>query len=145
MLTKSEKETFDFAKKYALKLKGGEIIGLIGDLGAGKTIFAKGLALGLGVKETVTSPTFVLMKIYPIKSRASKIKFLCHIDAYRVKKAKDIEAIGAGDYFDRLDTVTVIEWADRILSFLPEKMIVIDFALYKNNRRNIHIKKNLYE
>jgi len=62
--TYSEKQTFNLGKKIAKKLQGGEIIGLTGDLGAGKTVFIKGLAKGLGVRQAVTSPTFVLMKIY---------------------------------------------------------------------------------
>jgi len=126
--TKSEKETYDFAKKYAKKLKGDEVIGLVGDLGAGKTVFAQGLAAGLGVKETVNSPTFVLMKLYPVK-QPGKIKFLCHIDAYRITKAQDIIAIGAEEYLNRPDTVTVVEWADRIKNVLPSKTSYFNFTI----------------
>ena len=113
-ITNSEKETFDFAKSFAKKLKGGEVIGLIGDLGAGKTIFTKGLAAGLGVKQNITSPTFVLMKIYKIRNPKSEIRNLAHLDAYRIKSPQDITAIGAEEYFNRPDTVTIIEWADKI-------------------------------
>ena len=116
----SEKETFNFSKKFSHNLTGGEIIGLIGNLGAGKTIFTKGLSTGLGVKQTITSPTFVLMKVYPVK-RHKQIKFLVHIDAYRIKSAHDLIAIGATEYFNQPDTITVIEWADKIKSILPEK------------------------
>jgi len=119
--TASSEETFAFAKKYSSRLRGGEIIGLVGDLGAGKTVFTKGLASGLGVRKTVSSPTFVLMKIYPARKKPSVIKYLCHIDAYRLKRARELLSIGAEEYFSRADTVTVIEWADRIKKILPEK------------------------
>jgi tRNA A37 threonylcarbamoyladenosine biosynthesis protein TsaE len=70
--TNSEKETFTLAKNLARNLKGGEVIALIGNLGAGKTVFVKGLAAGLGVKEVVNSPTFVLMKLYKIQKLRMK-------------------------------------------------------------------------
>ena len=64
VISKSEKDTFSLAKKIAAQLKGGEVLCLIGDLGAGKTAFTKGIAAGLKIKNIITSPTFVLMKIY---------------------------------------------------------------------------------
>lgn len=139
-ITDSEKETFNFAKKFAKRLKGGEIIGLTGDLGAGKTVFAKGLAAGLGVKKNITSPTFVLMKIYTIKNirpRRTKIKILCHIDAYRLKTPQDLIAIGAEEYFNRPDAVTVIEWADKIKKILPKKTKYIGIINKDENKRII--------
>lgn len=131
----SEKQTFNFAKKFSKKLTGGIVIGLTGNLGAGKTIFAKGLAAGLGIKKNITSPTFVLMKIYPVKSRV--IKFLVHIDAYRLKSVKNLITIGAEEYFNRTDTITIIEWADKIKKILPKKTKIIKIDLQKNNSRKI--------
>lgn len=119
----NEKDTFAFAEKSAAELKGGEVIGLVGDLGAGKTVFVQGLAAGLKVKNKITSPTFVLMKVYPVKSRS--VKQLVHIDAYRIKTAKDIAAIGAEEHFNRSDTVTVIEWAEKIKKILPPKTVFV--------------------
>jgi tRNA threonylcarbamoyladenosine biosynthesis protein TsaE len=119
----SEKQSFNFAKKFASRLKGGEIIGLGGELGAGKTIFAKGLAAGLGIKKNITSPTFALMKVYKI--RGGKIKKFIHIDAYRLKKPKDIISLGVQEYFNRLENVIIIEWADKIKKILPKKTIYI--------------------
>ncbi len=118
--TNSAKETIEYASKLAKKLKGGEVIGLIGNLGVGKTIFSKGLAKGLSIKDTITSPTFVVMKIYDVKNHPTINKF-CHIDAYRLSSAKDIEAVGALEYMKRDDTVTAIEWPDRIKKILPNK------------------------
>jgi len=137
IITNSEKETVELAKKYASKLKGREVIGLIGELGAGKTIFTKGLAAGLGVKQTITSPTFVLMKIYPIRNSKFEIRNLVHIDAYRIKTPQDIIAIGAQEYFNRSDTVTVIEWADRVKKILPKKTKIVNI-IYKEDKRIIN-------
>lgn len=138
-ITNSEKQTFNFAKKFAKQLKGGEIIGLIGNLGAGKTIFAKGLAAGLGIKQTVNSPTFVLMKVYRIKNQKSRIKDLVHIDAYRIKSEQDIIAIGAQEYFDRDDAITIIEWADKIKKILPKKTRYISINNKEKDTRVINI------
>ena len=131
-LSTSEKQTFDFAKKFSKNLTGGEVFGLIGNLGAGKTIFTKGLALGLEIKKNITSPTFVLMKVYPVKSL--DIKFLVHIDAYRIKSVKDLMAIGADEYFNRPDAITVIEWADKIKKILPKKTEFIKITINKTSR-----------
>ena len=136
IITVSEKQTFALAKKFTKRFKGGEIIGLVGELGAGKTVFVKGLASGLGIKKTVNSPTFVLMKIYKIKNAKLKVKNLCHIDAYRVKTAKEIALLGAREYFNRPDTVTVIEWADKIKKILPKKTKFF-YIIYNQNKRII--------
>ena len=133
--TNNEKETFAFAKKFAKTLKGGEIIGLIGDLGAGKTVFTKGLASGLGIKNTVNSPTFVLMKVYKAQG---KIKNLVHIDAYRLQSMADLTAIGAEEYFNRADSITVIEWVDKIQSDLPSNnLIMFNFTRQNKEKRTL--------
>ena len=137
--TSSEKQTFDLAKKIAKQLKGGEIIGLIGNLGAGKTIFAKGLAAGLGIKQIVNSPTFVLMKAYPIINYKLQITNFVHIDAYRIKSEQDIIAIGAEEYFKRPDVITIIEWADKIKKILPKKTKYISINNKGENKRVINI------
>lgn len=134
-ITHSEKETFDLAKKYAKTLKGGEVIGLIGDLGAGKTVFVKGLAAGLDIKKTVNSPTFVLMKVYPVKKHKT-IKNLIHIDAYRIKKAEEILAIGAEEYFNKLNTVVAIEWVDKVKKNI-RNCIILKFKINDNSREII--------
>lgn len=147
IITNSEKETFEFAKKYSSKLNGGEIIGLIGNLGAGKTIFTKGLASGLKIKNTITSPTFILMKVYEIENQkilsktkqhlTKKIKTFIHIDAYRLEKIKDLKTIGAEEYFNKTDTITIIEWANNIKEKLPKKTIFITIKNIEKNKREI--------
>ncbi|MFH1582789.1 MAG: tRNA (adenosine(37)-N6)-threonylcarbamoyltransferase complex ATPase subunit type 1 TsaE [Candidatus Falkowbacteria bacterium] len=131
----SEKQTLNFAKKFSKNFTGGLTLGLVGNLGAGKTIFTKGLALGLDIKKNIASPTFVLMRIYPIKTKA--IKQLVHIDAYRIKSAHDLTAIGADEYFNRSDTITVIEWADKIKKILPKKTKFVKIIHLKKNTRKI--------
>lgn len=135
VISHSEKETQKFAFDFAKKLKGGETIGLIGDLGAGKTAFVKGLANGLGIKKTITSPTFVVMKVYPVKH--TTIKHLVHVDAYRVKTATSLTAIGLEDYIKSNDSVVVIEWADLVKGFLPRKKILIFFKHITSAQREI--------
>ena len=134
-LSTSEKKTFHFAKKISKKLTGGEIFGLVGDLGAGKTVFSKGLAQGLGIKRNLTSPTFVLLKIYRV-AKHKKIKLFIHIDAYRIKSPRDLVAIGADEYFGLPDSVTVIEWADKVKKILPKTARLITIT-HKNGSRII--------
>jgi tRNA threonylcarbamoyladenosine biosynthesis protein TsaE len=136
-IAKTEKETFTFAKKLVSKLHGGEVLCLSGDLGAGKTIFTKGLAAGLGITKIITSPTFVLMKVYPVKN--SSFKHLIHIDAYRLNHGEELEAIGALDYFGKSDCLTVIEWPERVSEILPKDRIDIKIKILKDNQREIKI------
>jgi len=137
IITKTEKQTFNLGKKMAKKLKGGEIVALVGELGTGKTVFIKGLAAELGIKKHITSPTFVLLKNYRIKNQKSKIKNLCHIDAYRLTDGQQLVDIGVLDYFNQPNTVCVIEWADRVKSILPKKRIDISFKHGKRENERI--------
>ena len=137
-ITSSEKQTFVLAKKIVSKLKGGEVICLMGDLGAGKTAFTKGLAQALKVKNIVTSPTFVLMKVY--KADHKNIKTLVHIDAYRLSNGQDLENIGALDYFGDKSCITVIEWAERIKDVWPKRVIKIEFKIFDCDKREIRME-----
>lgn len=124
-ISNSIKDTEKFAKQIAKSLNGGEVLGLVGNLGAGKTTFTQALGKALGVKQTMTSPTFVLMKIYPLNHPSAK--YLCHIDAYRLTTQEDLIAIGANDYIGQPETITVIEWADRVEKVLPHNIQIITF------------------
>ncbi|MDA2936231.1 tRNA (adenosine(37)-N6)-threonylcarbamoyltransferase complex ATPase subunit type 1 TsaE [Patescibacteria group bacterium AH-259-L05] len=144
--TTSEKQTRALGKNLAAQCKGGEVIGLIGELGAGKTVLIKGAAQRLGIKKTITSPTFVLMKVYKVKSQKGRIKFgqqkmakiknLIHVDAYRLDTSQNLVDIGLKDWLGKSNTVTVIEWADRVKDILPKKTIFvrIKFGNKKNER-----------
>ncbi len=102
-VTKSAEETLSVAEAFAEKLKGGDVVLLSGELGAGKTTFTKGVARFLGVKDVVTSPTFTIVKEY----EGEKLN-LFHMDLYRV--SGDTIDLGLEDYLERKDGVTVIEW-----------------------------------
>lgn len=131
-ISNSIKDTEKLAKQVAKTLKGGDVLGLIGNLGAGKTSFTKALGKALGVKQTMTSPTFVLMKVYPVNQPTAK--YFCHIDAYRLATNDDLVAIGANDYAGNSETITIIEWADKIKRILPKKTIIFNFEQIKNSR-----------
>lgn len=107
-----------FGKKLAAKLKGGDILLLSGDLGAGKTSLTKGIAKGLGIKNEITSPTFTLMNVYKLRTTNSELQTLVHIDTYRLKDKKDLLKIGADDYLGKSDTVCIIEWPEKIAGLL---------------------------
>ncbi len=116
------------------ELKGSEVLALTGNLGAGKTTFVKGLAKGLGVRQTITSPTFVLMKVY--QAKRGKIKNFVHVDCYRVPGV-ELKAIGLGDYLGDPHTVVAIEWAEK-LKFKHRSVIKLKFGHgKKSNERSI--------
>ncbi|TLN04344.1 tRNA (adenosine(37)-N6)-threonylcarbamoyltransferase complex ATPase subunit type 1 TsaE [bacterium] len=100
-------------------LKGGEVICLTGDLGAGKTHFAKGVARGLGISETVTSPTFTLINEY------SGRLMLYHVDAYRLCDPDEAYDLGLEEYLYG-DGVTLVEWPERVAGLLPADLLTID-------------------
>lgn len=110
-ISHSAKETITFAEEYARSLKGGDVVLLNGDMGAGKTVFAKGIALGLGIKEEVLSPTYAYMNDYDGK--------LYHYDCYRLSSGMQAEALGLCDYFYG-NGVCLVEWAENIADVLPE-------------------------
>ncbi len=140
MKTQSEKQTIKFGKKFSKKLNGGETLALIGNLGSGKTIFTKGIAKGLGINKHITSPTFVLMKKY--KTDKNNIKTFVHVDAYRLKDSKELLNIGIKDWFNKKDTVVVIEWADKVKDILPKNTKSIHFKQGSNDKeiRKIKVK-----
>jgi tRNA threonylcarbamoyladenosine biosynthesis protein TsaE len=136
-ITTSPKETAVIAKELAARLRGGEVIALYGNLGAGKTTFAQALAKALGVKKRVQSPTFILMQEYPLVKRGALKAFL-HVDAYRGDVAQ-LSAVGLAEYLRRPDTVVLVEWADRIQAMLPKKMITVRMTHRGNGARGITV------
>jgi tRNA threonylcarbamoyladenosine biosynthesis protein TsaE len=132
---KTEKETKKLAEKIANQLKGGEVIALSGELGAGKTTFTQYLAKALGVKGNVNSPTFVLMKIY--KTNKHPLTHFVHMDAYRISSAKELEEFGLDEYIGQPHAIVVIEWAEKVGQELRIK------NKEESNRRVIWIKISL--
>jgi len=123
----SEKETAQIAENLAKQVKAGDVYCLSGDLGVGKTVFTKGFAKGLGIKEPVNSPTFTIMQIYEEGHLP-----LYHFDVYRIEDVEEMEEIGYEDYFYG-EGVCFIEWAELIKEILPSdcKKIRIEKDLSK--------------
>jgi len=115
----SVEETMELGRRLGERLKAGDVVGLYGGLGAGKTVFAKGIAQGMGITEEVTSPTFTLMRLYQAALP------LCHFDLYRIEEEAELEHIGFGDYIGS-DCVCVVEWAGHAPSLHPDICVHID-------------------
>jgi tRNA threonylcarbamoyladenosine biosynthesis protein TsaE len=113
-LTRSEDETIELGKRFSTILEPGDVVALFGDLGSGKTKFVQGVCIGLGVSETVNSPTFIIMNKY--KGRLT----VYHFDFYRVKSVDEVIEIGFRDFIFN-DAVSLIEWADVVYELLPSK------------------------
>lgn len=137
--THNQEETMALAEKFAQTLHGGEVVALHGDLGGGKTTFTKGLAEALKVEETITSPTFVMLKKYDGYVDHQKIE-LVHIDAYRAETLDDIKSVGIEDFLNRRDVILVVEWAEKIHDILPQKIIDINFKFVNENTREIEME-----
>ena len=116
------------AKKIAKLLRGGEILALIGPLGAGKTTFTKALGKALKIKQKITSPTFVLLQSFPFKLKTKKELWMYHLDLYRTKNFNEVKALGLLEVWGRKDTITLIEWADKIKKYLPKDTKIIRFV-----------------
>ena len=112
-------ETEAFAANFASHLRPGTIVALHGELGAGKTVFARGVARALGITEPVTSPTFTLIQEYDVPGAPHGIRRLCHLDLYRIETPNAAAAFGVDEYFDAADTVLLVEWPERLGPFLP--------------------------
>lgn len=133
-ITNSPEETIEFAKKIGELLKGGEVIAYRGGLGAGKTTFTRGLAIGFGVGDDVTSPTFALVNEYRKNGKA-----LCHFDMYRIFGVDDLETTGFYDYMDG-ESVLAVEWSENIQEALPKGTIYINIERLSEDARKITIE-----
>lgn len=131
IVTSSPEETWRIGEMLGRLLAPGDTVCLYGDLGAGKTSFSYGIALGLDVKEHyITSPTFTFVNEYQ-----GRVPFY-HIDLYRLKGSEELENIGFEEYIDS-DGVTVIEWAERAENELPEQCLSIYLTYVNENSREI--------
>jgi len=128
VITTSREETMKFAEAYAKTLRGGDVLLLDGDMGAGKTVFCKGLAKGLGIEEEVTSPTYAYMNDYDGR--------LFHYDCYRIESVAQAENLGLADYFD-MGGVCVVEWSQNIAPLLPDGCKKITIKKLSENEREI--------
>lgn len=132
-VTNTVDETIDIGIKLGKALRPGDVVCLDGDLGSGKTHLTKGIALGLGIRDHITSPTFNIVNEYD-----GRLKFY-HFDVYRVNDPDEIAAIGFDEYIFS-DAASVIEWADYIRELIPEEHIQIQITKESETRRNISIQ-----
>ena len=135
VVTNSPEETIKFAESVGKKLKGGDVIAYVGGLGVGKTTFTRGLSIGLGIGDMVTSPTFALVNEY--RSDSSNI-MMCHFDMYRITNSIDLETTGFYDYMNDRN-ILAVEWSENISDALPENTIYIKFTRLSENKREIEI------
>ena len=132
LILKNEDETRAFGLELGASLRKGDIVALIGDLGTGKTALTKYIAEGLGIRETITSPTFTIVQEY----RQGRLP-LYHFDVYRIGDPEEMYELGYEEYFYG-DGVCVIEWADLIEELLPEYTTVIRIEYGKNQEERIY-------
>ena len=142
----SSAQTKKIGEKMAKKiLRGGWqktafVIGLLGDLGGGKTCFLQGFAKGLGIEQRITSPTFVIMRKYKTNQsdksdRADRIFY--HFDCYRIQKPKEILDLGFEKIISNPKNIVAVEWAERIKKVLPKNTLFLKFDFVGKNKRKI--------
>lgn len=138
IVTKNPRETQKLGRKIGITLKGGEVLAITGNLGAGKTTFVQGLAVGLGVMDRIISPTFLLMREHLLASNGK----LYHIDLYRLEEnvEQEVESMGIKDIWNNKENIVVIEWAEKIDKMLPENTIFIKIENLDYETRKIAIK-----
>ncbi|MBO8436439.1 MAG: tRNA (adenosine(37)-N6)-threonylcarbamoyltransferase complex ATPase subunit type 1 TsaE [Spirochaetes bacterium] len=138
MISCSEKETEEAGFKLGSTLRRGDVITLTGSLGAGKTVLAKGIARALGIKEAIVSPTFTLVQEYEGREK------LYHLDLYRLSGEDEFESMG-GEEFLYPDGITLIEWAEKIGSMLPDDAFHVDIEIMNDGKREISITGGCHE
>lgn len=135
-VTKSATETKNFAANLAKKLiSSGGVIALRGELGAGKTTFAKGFAQGLNIQEKIISPTFVLIRHHLIPETNN---IFYHLDLYRLEDNQDFKQLGLSDIFES-SNIVLIEWAEKAENLLPKNTIKINIEKVDDNTRKITV------
>jgi len=145
-LTISPAATRRVGQKLAQKIlkdrikEKAQVIGLIGDLGGGKTTFLQGFAKGLGIKEKVLSPTFIIVKKFQIPNSRSRLQNFYHIDCYRIKKPKELLNLNFKKIISDPQNIIAIEWADRIKKIMPPNTLWINFEFINNKTRKIVLK-----
>lgn len=138
---KTQKAGENLARQILKRKRGRQslVIGLEGELGSGKTTFIQGLAMGLGIKDQITSPTFVIMKKYRIRTCEGLTSARCfyHIDCYRLNKPKDLLDLDFKEILENPENIIVIEWAEKVKKILPKNTLWIEFEHINRDKRKI--------
>ena len=130
-----------FLNKILKKKKGHHgalVVGLSGDLGAGKTAFTQAVARHLGIRQKVASPTFIIMKRYPLKAKG--YKFFFHLDAYRLKNEKELLHLGWQEIINDKDHLVFLEWPENVSKALPAQARFVYISTDKNGHRDFRLK-----
>lgn len=133
IITENAQETQRLGERLAAN--GAGIVCLYGELGSGKTTFAQGFAKGLGMNTRLLSPTFIIVRRYDLP----KNFLFYHIDLYRIHSTREMEGLGLSEIFSDSEAHTLIEWSERLGSFLPEHRTDIFFSVLPNGRHKIVI------
>ena len=128
VITSSREETLAVATEFAKTLKAGDVVLLDGQMGAGKTLFSKGVALGLGIEDEVTSPTYAYMNDYDGR--------LFHYDCYRIESVEQAERLGLADYF-YAGGICLVEWSQNIAPLLPKVVKRVRISKISDTQREI--------
>jgi len=135
VVTTSSEETWRIGRELADSLKKGDVVALVGLLGAGKTVMVKGICDGLGYSGVVSSPTFNLINVYSGKSE------IYHFDCYRLESVSELEDIGYEEYFYSGNGISLVEWADKVKTAIPEDAVHIELEIVSEFERSIRISR----
>jgi tRNA threonylcarbamoyladenosine biosynthesis protein TsaE len=134
-LSKSESETIQIATDFARILLPGDVVGLIGPLGSGKTLFIQAICKYFKVDEIVTSPTFTIMNQYT-GNLANKEFNLIHIDLYRIKNQEELVELGFNELLGTSNSIFLIEWADKVIDLLSPPYYIVEFKNVEENENH---------
>lgn len=135
VISESPEETIQVAMDLGRRLREGEVVALVGELGTGKTTFVKGLARSFFIPEEVLSPSFLLARTYRGK------RVLHHLDLYRVRSVEELLEVGLTDLLPPEEGVTVVEWADRFPAIIPKEAVWVFLEHAGGDRRKITIRR----
>ncbi len=130
-----QQEAKAFVSRLSQKKEGATVVALSGELGAGKTTFVQGMALMLGICDPITSPTFVVEKIYELSGQP--FSHLVHIDAYRLKNAQELASLGFHTLITDPSNLMCIEWAENVQELIPSDAIRVTLSVLKEGGRHI--------
>jgi tRNA threonylcarbamoyl adenosine modification protein YjeE len=136
VVTRTSAETVAIGEALAGCLRDGDVVLLHGDLGAGKTTLAKGIAAALGVENVVSSPSFSLVNEYDTRPGAAVTR-LYHLDLYRLRSEDDLASIGFDDFMAPVEGITLVEWPERASTALPERFLLVEIETIASGRRRL--------
>ena len=134
IVTHSAAETVELGKRIGMRLRRGDVVAFRGGLGAGKTTLTRGIAVGMGLGDEVTSPTFALVNVYENGDRTP----LCHFDMYRIGSEEELDAIGFYDYLEQ-GAALAVEWSENIAGALPKGTVYISLERLSDEERLIRL------